>query len=210
MPNAPVQTSWSEKAKVAFRASPGRSSMLIGLVLIMAVAWLRVIVGGHTNPAVAQGAATTAAPGARAFSESAAPNQNHLAEQGPSLQQWARQPDQPLARNPFAIPFDSYPMDSSKSADETTTNNGYWDLLRKSMSSRADQQEQRQILIDNIRIAAESLKLESTILGATPGAMVNGQMVREGSVVAGFRVLKIESRQLIMEREGIKLAIMMN
>jgi hypothetical protein len=78
------------------------------------------------------------------------------------------------------------------------------------MSSRADQQEQRQILIDNIRIAAEALKLDSTIMGATPGAMVNGEMVREGSTVAGFRVLKIEARQLIVEREGVKLAIMMN
>jgi hypothetical protein len=35
-------------------------------------------------------------------------------------------------------------------------------------------------------------------------------MVREGSVVDGFRVLKIEARQLIVEREGVKLAITMN
>jgi hypothetical protein len=78
------------------------------------------------------------------------------------------------------------------------------------MSARADQQQQRQILVDNIRIAAESLKLDSTITGATPGAMVNGEMVHEGSLVAGFRVLKIQTRQLIIEREGVKVAVTMN
>jgi hypothetical protein len=116
----------------------------------------------------------------------------------------------PLARNPFAVPLDYYPTDGSKGDDSESTGTGYWNLISKSMSSRADQQEQRQILIDNIRIAAESLKLDSTIMGATPGALVNGQLVREGSIVDGFRVLRIEPRQLIIEREGIKLAVMMN
>jgi len=53
------------------------------------------------------------------------------------------------------------------------------------------------------------LKLQSTVMGPQPSAMVNGEMVREGSVVAGFRVLKIEARRMIVEREGIKLAILM-
>ena len=77
------------------------------------------------------------------------------------------------------------------------------------MSSRADQQEQRQILIDNVRIAAASLKLQTTIMGAHRGAMVNGTMVREGDSVSGFRVLSIEARQVIVEREGVKLALLM-
>ena len=64
--------------------------------------------------------------------------------------------------------------------------------------------------ISSIRIAAEALKLESTIVGPTPGAIVNGQMVREGSNIAGFRVLKIEARQMVVEREGVKLAVTMD
>jgi len=203
-------TSWSEKAMAAVRASPGKSSILTGLVVIMAVAWIRVLVGGHTNPASAQAAATSAAPPAMVFVEEPA-DSHHPAEQGgTSFQQWARQPVGPLSRNPFAVPLDCYPTDTSKNDDPASTGTGYWNLVSKSMSSRADQQEQRQILIDNVRIAAEALKLDSTIMGAAPGAMVNGEMVREGSVVDGFRVLKIEARQLIVEREGVKLAITMN
>jgi hypothetical protein len=203
-------TSWSEKAMTAVRASPGKSSILTGLVLIMAIAWIRVLVGGHTNPAFARGASTAAAPAAMVFTQEPADSHQPAQQGGPSLVQWARQAVRPLTRNPFAVPLEYYPTDASKNDDPTSTGTGYWNLVSKSMSSRADQQEQRQILIDNIRIAAEALKLDSTIMGATPGAMVNGQMVREGSVVNGFRVLKIEARQLIVEREGVKLAIMMN
>jgi hypothetical protein len=78
------------------------------------------------------------------------------------------------------------------------------------MSLQADQQVQRQAMIDEIQTNARSLQLQSTMLGATPSAMVDGQMVREGSIVAGFRVLKIEARRMVVEREGIKLEIFMN
>jgi hypothetical protein len=207
MPIAQAKTSWSEKMIGAFRASPGRSSTVGGLVLILAVAWMRLLGTGHT-PAVAQGAITPAVPGAAGLLET--PAQHRLAETGASLQQWVRQPVGRLARNPFSIPLDCYPHDGSKSTAESAEGNGYWDLVRKSMSSRADQQEQRQILVENIRIAAEALKLESTIVGAIPGAIVNGQMVREGSTIAGFRVMKIEARRVVVEREGVKLAVTMD
>ena len=39
--------------------------------------------------------------------------------------------------------------------------------------------------------------------------MINGDVVREGNMVEGFRILKIEPRRLIVESEGIELAIIM-
>jgi hypothetical protein len=207
MANVDALTTWMEKAKAAMRASPGKSSAVTGLALIMVVAWVRVLFGGHTSPATAQGATASQSPTAaqETFSLPHAVDQS-----GATLQQWAREPIQPLARNPFTVPLDCYPMDGSNGNDLATGGTGYWNQVSKSMSSRADQQEQRQILIDNIRLAAESLKLESTIMGSTPGAMINGQMVHEGSVVNGFRVLSIQARELIVEREGVKLAVTMN
>jgi hypothetical protein len=51
--------------------------------------------------------------------------------------------------------------------------------------------------------------------GPRPAALVNGQMVREGDVVAtgsgasrtSYRVLKIEARRVFLEREGIRSEI---
>jgi hypothetical protein len=37
--------------------------------------------------------------------------------------------------------------------------------------------------------------------------MVNGDLVGEGSVVANFRIVSIEARRIIVEREGIRLEI---
>ncbi len=204
---APATTSWSDKLIAAFRASPGKSSTVTGLAVILVFVWCRFIFGGHL-PASASGASAMISTDSQStFSGGVAIA--HAPGDPDSLQQWARQPIRPLIRNPFAIPLDYYPRDNSAAADKASTQTGYWDLVGKSMSSRADQQEQRQILIDNVRIAAASLKLQSTIMGAHPGAMVNGTMVREGDSVSGFRVLSIEARQVIVEREGVKLALLM-
>jgi hypothetical protein len=46
-------------------------------------------------------------------------------------------------------------------------------------------------------------------MGASPKAVIDGGLVGEGDVVASFRVLRIEPRRIIVEREGIKLEIQM-
>jgi hypothetical protein len=42
-----------------------------------------------------------------------------------------------------------------------------------------------------------------------PKALIDGELVGEGDVVAGFRVLKIGARGIVIEREGIVLEILM-
>ena len=78
------------------------------------------------------------------------------------------------------------------------------------MAQQADQKDKRENLIANYRAEAAKLRLQSTMMGSQPRAMVNGELVREGSVVASFRVEKIEARRIIVEREGIRLEIQMN
>ena len=55
-------------------------------------------------------------------------------------------------------------------------------------------------------------------MGPTPKAVINGDLVGEGDVVTSgtvgdtrvvFRVLKIEPRRILVEREGITLSIQM-
>jgi hypothetical protein len=78
------------------------------------------------------------------------------------------------------------------------------------MTARADQKREREVLVENLRGQALQLKLQSTVLGASPKALVNGQLVRVGDVVASFRVTKIEARRIVVEREGIKLEVRSN
>jgi hypothetical protein len=56
---------------------------------------------------------------------------------------------------------------------------------------------------------ADQLRPTSTIGGPNPKAMINGALVGEGDVVASFRIIKIEARRILVEREGIRLEIPM-
>jgi hypothetical protein len=201
-------SSWFENFVATLRKSPKKAGTLSVLFVLLVGLWFRLLSGGHTTSS-ARGSAIVN-PGVTTWAAPAGPAPGRVETNVDSLQQWARQPVIPLNRNIFIIPLDQYLRDGSESASVESTGNGFWDLLGKSMSSRADQQEQRQILIDNVRIAAGSLTLQSTLMGAQPLAMINGAEAREGSLVEGFRVVKIEARKVIVEREGVTLAIVMN
>jgi hypothetical protein len=117
-----------------------------------------------------------------------------------------------LERDLFAVKLDYYPQDGTQIAQtlRAPSGDGFWDRLAKSMTAKADQMKERRILIENHRLQAAQLKLQTTLMGRHPRAMVNGELVTEGDVVATFRVLAIEPRRIIVEREGVKLEILMN
>ena len=85
------------------------------------------------------------------------------------------------------------------------------------MANEQFSSKQRQFLLENLQQQASQLSLQTTVMGMKPKAVVNGELVGVGDVVASgtgesrttFRVLKIEPRRIIVEREGIKLAVPM-
>ena len=93
--------------------------------------------------------------------------------------------------------------------DTTPHDPTFWEKLAKSIDAQAEEQHKRENLIQNLRQQAGQLQLTSTVMGPRPKAMINGSMVGEGEVVAQFRVLRIEARSVVVEREGIKLEIPM-
>jgi hypothetical protein len=117
-------------------------------------------------------------------------------------------PSVPLGRNLFAVELERFPQDGTRTS-VSTNGAGFWDELAKSMTFRADVKKERQILVENLQQQANQLRLQSTMMGASPKAVIGGELVGEGEVVASFRVIKIEARRIIVEREGIKLEIQM-
>jgi hypothetical protein len=191
------------------KADPKRTGVLGVLVLVLVGIWLYRMASGNGGPVKVIAAATpSAAPkvGGRVTSDTSGSDEAAVA-----LSEWLETPIAPLGRNLFAIKLDYYPQDGSapKHALRPPIGNGFWDELAKSMTSQADQKRERQILVENIRLQAAQLRLETILMGAKPRALINGQLIGEGGVVASFRVLKIEPRRIIVEREGIKLEILM-
>lgn len=202
-----MPTWWSEKVMEPLRASPQKATAIAALLAVLVVLWGRLILGSHNPQSASAMPALFTSSDSQGDPITSSPNSYTQAD---SLQKWAREKVVPLSRNLFTAPLDFYPSDDGKAGNTAAAGDGFWDRLGKTVSSRADQSQQRQILAENLRVQAGSLKLESTLTGENPEAMVSGEVVRAGSVVQGFRVLEILDRKIIFEREGIKLEVSMN
>ncbi|MGA3065305.1 MAG: hypothetical protein ABSF29_00505 [Tepidisphaeraceae bacterium] len=203
----PPAPKWSEKPLKLFRASPKKYSALVGLALVLFVLVGRLIFGSSGPSSASASMSAENSPGAGHSDDDYVLRRSAGGDS--ALLEWARQPIVMPPRNLFAVPLDYYRRDGEHGGD-LSVGAGFWDRLAKSLSAHADQQEQRQILIDNLRIMAGALKLESIVMGSEPSAMVNGEVIRPGDDIAGFRVVRIEPRTLVIERQGVRLAILMD
>jgi len=93
---------------------------------------------------------------------------------------------QTLARDLFAIDRQRFAQKPKLETDSITQ--------AKSPSYRTDVE-------DTARLAA-ALRLQSTVLGDEPRAMINGSLVGPGQKVMGFVVKEIMHRQVVVERDG--------
>jgi hypothetical protein len=203
----------------AVRNDPKKAGILTVLVAILVVLQVRLQMSRSGNDAIARATAGINTASGNSYATGATgTGSNGRPLDGPgALRAWMDAPPAPLGRNLFVVDLERFPRDRGKSVSVSSGNQGFWDELAKSMSSRADVRKERQILVENLTLQASQLRLQSTLMGASPKAVIDGEMVGEGDVVAcgagkdrtQFRVLKIEPRRIIVEREGIKLEIQM-
>jgi hypothetical protein len=203
------------KLMAAVRSDPKRSGILGVLSLVLLVLLLRALLGGSGTPASAPGAAvsspvaTVGGPHRSEISD-AMPLNGRRATVDAALKLWLSQPLPPVARNLFEIKLDYFPLDGGRTMPiSPSVDSDFWDLLEKSLAWRADQRIKRETQIVAFMQEADQLRPTSTIGGPNPKAMINGKLVGEGDVIESFRVIKIEARRILVEREGIRLEIPM-
>jgi hypothetical protein len=199
----------------ALKSDPKKTAVLTVLVVMLGMMWARMVMKKSDTPASAS---------AR---DAFAVTDNHTLaaadDAAPGADRWRRNEIPPLTRNLFTVKLDNFPLDgAAPQAATVQASDGFWDQLAKSMATRADQKKERAALLENLAHQAGQLRLQSIMMGAKPRAVINDELVGEGSevksVVASgtdqaqitFRVLKIEPRRIIIEREGVKLEIQMN
>jgi len=194
---------WFERCKAAVKQDPKRSGLLTVLIAVLLGIWGKMLFSNHAP--IDATASPIQAPVADNRNAVSSEDGQHRA--GLSLADWARQPVGSLQRNLFSVPFDYYPEDPAHPPKSSTP----VDNQAKSGLAQADQLKERQILIQNLRAQAADLTLEGTILGANPRAWINGVLVDLGQSVgkSGFRVTKIESRRIFIEREGVSIELSM-
>ena len=60
-----------------------------------------------------------------------------------------------------------------------------------------------------VRARAQALSLQSTMLGPSPSALINGQVLREGEWISGFRVKEIASDSCVVSQKGVDVLLRM-
>jgi hypothetical protein len=130
-----------------------------------------------------------------------------------AISDWLKEPRQPPKRNLFALNLEDYPTDSSltPAAVSRSSNDekdqSLWDDVAKSLSTRADQKREQEFKMKNVQQAAAKLSLDQVFAGPPARAQVNGELVEEGSFIGSFRVLRIESDRITVEKDGITLDV---
>lgn len=197
-----AMTNWQERIVRQVRGEPRRAVALGVLVVVMGFMWGRALLTGKPTPSRASG---NVAKAAATTEQTTSPQLTRAVRE---LQDWKRAPVGLIHRNLFSVRLEYFPQDGSKPASSEESD-GFWDQLGKSMAAKADQEEAKRILAENLRAQAARLDLQSTMMSqGSPKAMVNGTLVGEGEMVDGFRVLKIESKRIVVEREGVKLEVL--
>jgi hypothetical protein len=85
-----------------------------------------------------------------------------------------------------------------------------WDDVAKSLAAQADQKRDRELRLRNLQRMAATLSLQKIIVGPPAKAQVNGELVEEGGFLGSFRVLRIESDRVTVEKDGITLDVVMH
>ena len=206
MKGNPIENLARQLVKQA-KSEPQKAAVLGVLLTVMIVMVVRL--SGGSSPAAAS--ANIVAPRSGGLSDNLHPR-SKVGTGIAALVEWSRQPIPPaLSRNLFVVNYEYFPQDGTKPVVvHVSHGDGFWDQVAKSMALRADQRVERDALRENIRQQAEKLNLQSTMMSASPKALVNGELVGEGDVVASFHVLKIEARKIVIECKGIVLEKWLN
>ncbi len=187
--------SWPEKIGDALRGDPKRTALMSGLAVVMIVLWGRLLLSGPASATASLIRRSVVAITESPQQTSAAPSSN------PTLD-WLAQPKAAVDRNLFAIHLDYY----AKATGRTGSKAGSDDSGSSTFNSNG---QANQILLENLQTQAARLKLQSTLLGNTPTALVNGQLVKAGDCIDGFTVVQIESRKIVVQQDGVTLDIAM-
>lgn len=213
----PTTTIW-QRLPEPLRRDPKKSAMLAGLLVLMAVLGIRQYTG-MTTPASARAALPLAERSASSNSAVSRGTSNPSNEVAQRVAQWLGTPIKALDRNLFETKLEFFQRLDGSADDRAAVlaEETFWDQLAKSLASQADQKRQKQIRSENLQLAASSFKLQTTLMGSVPKALIDGRMVRMGDTLESkgsdlsmvFRVVQIEPRRVVIERDGVKIELKM-
>lgn len=115
----------------------------------------------------------------------------------------------PVRRDLFAFNAAFFPQIERPSPNVTNESDPEAGLLAKLAAQRADEFLQKQAQAMAIRAEAKALNLQSTLVGQSARALINGQLFSVGEFVNGFEIVEIGSRTVKLRKQEIEVVLEM-
>ena len=202
--STPQAPSFIVKLKDDIRREPRKAAVLAVLFVVAAVMIGRQLIA----PAMTRSAdaAATLAPvppaGPGELDESAEPGTDHP----------RAAPDYRIVRDIFLPNPSVFPLPRVKEALEQPT------VLAKEpgpteeelrAKAAALERARRQAVERAVQAEAGGLRLQSILAGRFRTAIINGQLVRAGGWIGGFRVVEVNSQDCVLEKDDVRVKLAM-
>jgi hypothetical protein len=197
----PTQNQWTwQERLIAELKHDKKKAVLLGVLAIVAVALILQQVASATPaetsaspaPSPTGASASDADPGMDATASAA--RSRALTDAARRRNEYLRTMDRKIQRDLFAPNrrFFAPPKEPTEEAPAKKT-------------PEQIEQERREA----IRMQAQALALQSTIVGTTPTAVIDGMVLRKGEWVGGFEVTEIKPRSCTVRKDGVSVVLKM-
>lgn len=175
-----------------------KSAVMGTLVAVALVLGLKMSLSGNSPRKAAAAESATAAAGGSTASDSASVAPAGGAA-GSEVAAYLEQIDSTVPRDLFAADFGQYPMAQIKPVEPSSVRSGTDDAAIL-------ERERRRAFVATL---AEKLKLQSTMPGDPPTAIINGYVVRPGQQFMGFVIREISLGSCIVAHDTIEVTLTM-
>ena len=196
-----------ERLKTEFTKNRGKSLFLAGSTVLLVI----VCVHMFWSPAP-RSAAASVNPDFAADARTADPVKSHDLEekmrQSAALWQVLREKRGLDAADAFNFNAQFYTLDPARRI--VTTEPDRVDPTPKAGEPSLSEEDLKRLRIVKAQQDSRRLNLQAVMLGADPTALINSELKRVGDHVLGFTLKSIQERQVLVEKDGVTLAVDMS
>ena len=179
---------WGRQFVGGLKAQPGKSAVL-GVLAVVLIVLLARWVGG-SGPRSAAAAVDLVSPPREVSLDSEAGSditvqQTTEPEPLPVLPEPERPRFEAPQRDIFAVDYGYFPRRPGSESGDT-----------------AEGVDSQQLRIAALERRVGTFRLQSTVTGAKPAAIIDGKMVRQEDVYKGFSVVKVNNRHVLLKHSG--------
>ena len=205
------------KLKAELLGDKRKACMLLGLLALAAFVIARALMTGGP-PARSSAAAPKPKPIMAALAGTERLSTKAKADQD-RREEYLQRIDRAITRDLFKTSPDFFPLPGSQldaelvqsaaQSPQDLADPGFLGGLTRQVRERQQVQREQLAKLSYVKGQAEALSLQTTIMGAVPTALINGQVLHVGQEIQGFTVQSISANCCVVVKDGVEVPIPM-